>query len=169
MVFRHLLLFLLSISVSFNAFAQGETPFELEEVPNRDGSVAVYATNPEPYPMTLTIDLSQKENMRCRSKLPVQTVLEVSDEPQLLMELEPIDRRKAYSYMYGFQFVIGDAINAKHDDNFAYLLPFEEGKTYRVDQGYHGKYSHKGIYALDFNIEEGAKICAARGGGLWWK
>src|SRR6187399_3005775 len=52
----------------------------------------------------------------------------------------------------------------KDDTSYIYALPFEEGKTFRVIQGYFSHYSHKERAALDFNMKCGTKITAARGG-----
>jgi len=50
------------------------------------------------------------------------------------------------------------------DTSYVYDLPFEEGKTFRVIQGYFGAFTHRERAALDFNMKKGTKIFAARGG-----
>ena len=52
----------------------------------------------------------------------------------------------------------------KADSSFIYSLPFEKGNSYFLVQGYHSAFSHEGLYALDFKMKEGTKICAARNG-----
>jgi murein DD-endopeptidase MepM/ murein hydrolase activator NlpD len=52
----------------------------------------------------------------------------------------------------------------KDDTSYVYALPFEEGKAYRLMQGYFGPFSHKERAALDFNMKRGTKVCAARDG-----
>jgi murein DD-endopeptidase MepM/ murein hydrolase activator NlpD len=52
----------------------------------------------------------------------------------------------------------------KDDTSYVYALPFEEGKTFRVIQGYFSRFTHKERAALDFNMKRGTKICAAREG-----
>ena len=52
----------------------------------------------------------------------------------------------------------------KDDTSYVYALPYEEGKTFRVIQGYFGRYTHKERAALDFNMKRGTKITAAREG-----
>lgn len=52
----------------------------------------------------------------------------------------------------------------KDDTSYVYALPYEEGKTFRVIQGYFSQFTHKERAALDFNMKRGTKICAARGG-----
>ena len=50
------------------------------------------------------------------------------------------------------------------DTSYVYALPFEEGKNFRVIQGYFSHFSHKERAALDFNMKRGTKITAAREG-----
>ena len=52
----------------------------------------------------------------------------------------------------------------KDDSSFVYHLPYEEGKSHLLVQGYFSHYTHKHRAALDFKLKKGAKICAARGG-----
>lgn len=50
------------------------------------------------------------------------------------------------------------------DTSYLYALPYEEGKTFRVIQGYFSRFTHKERAALDFNMKRGTKITAAREG-----
>ncbi len=50
------------------------------------------------------------------------------------------------------------------DTSYVYALPFEEGKTFRLIQGYFSHFTHKERAALDFNMKRGTNIAAARGG-----
>jgi murein DD-endopeptidase MepM/ murein hydrolase activator NlpD len=50
------------------------------------------------------------------------------------------------------------------DSSYVYALPFEEGKDFRVIQGYFSRFTHKERAALDFNMNKGTKITAAREG-----
>lgn len=52
----------------------------------------------------------------------------------------------------------------KDDTSYVYALPYEEGKTFRVIQGYFSRFTHKERAALDFNMKRGTKITAAREG-----
>jgi murein DD-endopeptidase MepM/ murein hydrolase activator NlpD len=52
----------------------------------------------------------------------------------------------------------------KDDTSFVYALPYEEGKSYFMLQGYYSRLTHKNRAALDFKMKRGAKITAARGG-----
>lgn len=52
----------------------------------------------------------------------------------------------------------------KDDSSYVYWLPFAEGTSHRLMQGYFGKFSHKERVALDFNMKRGTEIYAAREG-----
>ena len=50
------------------------------------------------------------------------------------------------------------------DTSYVYALPYEEGKTFRLIQGYFSRFTHKERAALDFNMKRGTNITAARDG-----
>lgn len=52
----------------------------------------------------------------------------------------------------------------KDDTSYIYALPYEEGKSYIIVQGYFGVFSHQERAALDFKMKRGTKIYAAREG-----
>ena len=53
---------------------------------------------------------------------------------------------------------------SKDDTSYIYALPYKEGKTFRVIQGYFSRLTHKERAALDFNMKRGTTITAAREG-----
>lgn len=68
---------------------------------------------------------------------------------------------------FNIKAMLGDSKNAKHDSDYKYLLPFKKGKSYKVVQGFNGKFTHnsfKSKFAIDFNLEIGDTIFAAREG-----
>lgn len=52
----------------------------------------------------------------------------------------------------------------KDDTSYVYWLPYEEGTTHRVVQGYYSSYSHKNRAAIDFKMKQGSNVYAARDG-----
>src|SRR5689334_11787118 len=49
-------------------------------------------------------------------------------------------------------------------DSYVYELPFKEGTSHRIVQGYGGMFSHKNKAAIDFSMSEGTPVSAAREG-----
>src|SRR2546423_4074907 len=52
-------------------------------------------------------------------------------------------------------------------DSYIYDLPFKEGSSYKVVQGYGGRFSHNHKAALDFEMPEGTPVYAAREGTIY--
>jgi murein DD-endopeptidase MepM/ murein hydrolase activator NlpD len=52
-------------------------------------------------------------------------------------------------------------------DPYVYDLPYKEGTSCKVIQGYGGLYSHKHKAALDFSMPEGTPVYAAREGTIY--
>jgi murein DD-endopeptidase MepM/ murein hydrolase activator NlpD len=56
---------------------------------------------------------------------------------------------------------------SNHDSDYIYALPYQAGEKYSVSQTFNGDFSHsegENQYAVDFNMEEGTSILAARAG-----
>lgn len=75
------------------------------------------------------------------------------------------DPERPWRWRYQFTWIKG-RLNARHDDDILYLLPFEKGRSFRVTQSYGGRLTHRDHdkYAVDFGMSEGTKVCAARDG-----
>ncbi len=54
--------------------------------------------------------------------------------------------------------------NKDEENSFAYMLPYEKGRSFLLVQAYQSMFTHRGEFALDFKMKRGTKICAARGG-----
>lgn len=52
----------------------------------------------------------------------------------------------------------------KDNTSYVYLLPYAQGTSHRVIQGYFSSFSHKHRAAIDFKMKRGTEIFAARGG-----
>lgn len=52
----------------------------------------------------------------------------------------------------------------KDDTSYVYSLPYEEGNSHLLVQGYFGIFSHRERAALDFKMKRGTKILAVRDG-----
>ena len=52
----------------------------------------------------------------------------------------------------------------KEDTTYVYSLPYEQGASSLIVQGYYSAFTHKNRIAVDFKMKEGTKITAARDG-----
>ena len=153
---------LITILLLLNAvlYAQQEVNIYTE----RNGSdVTIYVDNPHVIPMTVDLTL-QLTNMR--TDFGGSKGIFVIPENSNKFKITTASSNTLYgksglsleSYVY-----IGD-INKEHNRKYLYELPFESGQTYLVSQGYNGRFSHQGENAIDFGLEVGEKVYAARGG-----
>jgi murein DD-endopeptidase MepM/ murein hydrolase activator NlpD len=158
----------LVVSSSQN-FAQ--TPSELFKVYNvrdeKDGSTVVYATNNFLCEESVIIEFNTLKNMVADVELPFKAVIPAGAKEYKLFTLTIKDKTKGSQLGYISKYCHGDIFNHKHDEDFIYKLPYKAGEKYSVDQGYGGEFSHyiKGkTYAIDFAMDEGTIVCAAREG-----
>ena len=63
-------------------------------------------------------------------------------------------------------FSIGSSVT-ENLDSYVYELPFKEGDSHKVVQGYGGRFSHTHKAALDFSMPEGTPVHAAREGVIY--
>ena len=72
-----------------------------------------------------------------------------------------------YNFLFRYSHHFG-RVDAVHDAEAVYRLPFQEGQSYAVTQAYGGKLtSHnnrENLYAVDFAMPRGMPVVAARGG-----
>ncbi|MBE7437351.1 MAG: M23 family metallopeptidase [Spirochaetales bacterium] len=130
----------------------------------KDGRVTLDISNANPYPVSVQFHLTL-ENMESDSDLEMFEVIDEEDSERFA-QLRQIDPLQGYRWNYTIQIYYG-SFEAEHDDGHIYDLPYAPGKSYRVGQGYNGTFSHSddfNRYGLDFFMEEGEAVHAARGG-----
>ena len=161
---RHLLMLLGALSIAAPAFSQAkciQDQFQIDAV-EIDGTVEIYASNSREVPLTITIKVRTRYMTADRGKTVTETV--APNDSRLFMVLQETNKKKS---LYGFDCAstIG-SIDATHDDELLYRLPYESGKSYYVLQGYGSRLSHTGPeeYTVDFKMREGTSVHAARGG-----
>ncbi|MFK7809965.1 MAG: M23 family metallopeptidase [Saprospiraceae bacterium] len=126
-------------------------------------TIAVFADNSADAPISVTVEFPEMKNISMDVKLPYTAVIPPNTTKHKVMDIE-MAVGKAVSFRYSYGMVLGDTKTAKHDDNFQYQLPFKKGSSYFVGQGYNGRFSHSGTNAIDFDMDIGTKVCAARAG-----
>jgi len=166
---RPILFILVFLSITPSARAESAQKCFSEEticVKSRtdNGRVTLDISNANPYPVSVQFKLTL-QNMASDSGLEFFEVIEEEDSLRFA-ELRQIDPDQGYRWNYTIQTYYG-SFAAEHDDDHVYDLPYAPGKSYRVGQGYNGTFSHSddfNRYGLDFFMEEGEAVHAARGG-----
>ncbi len=130
------------------------------------GGYKIYAINNNIIPYFVTLKFHILDNLKPSIKKPYQMIVPANNKKSHIMDLIPEDNQKGYSMKYEFRYQRGDPINTIHEDSYLYFFPFEHGVKKKVTQGYHGEFSHSGAneFAIDFDLNIGEKIYAARDG-----
>lgn len=135
-------------------------------VQREDNSYDFFATNTHFIPMYINVSFEQLIGLAPTVDLPWRGVIAPDTTEQLLFSLVPTVDRGQIGYNLVYSFAEGDPDTVNHDDSVLYLFPFEHGTKHRLTQGHNGEFSHFGEnqYAVDFAMDVGTAIYAARGG-----
>jgi murein DD-endopeptidase MepM/ murein hydrolase activator NlpD len=133
-------------------------------VTRREGEMTHFLVeNLERTEVTMTFNF-ELTNLKSTRDLPLTATFPAQQTTEAFC-LSPIDPSETWQYSFTNYHNLGSA-EAVHDDSYCYNLPYAPGRTYRVSQGYEGKFSHRGSnrYAIDWAVPEGTEVHAARGG-----
>lgn len=147
----------------FASFLPQEKPtVEVFNVEKED-RIEIHARNLNDYPITIEVDI-ELLNLTSSNKLPVKVAISPKSE-KLITDLKMIKGSEKWGFSTKYTYHMG-SVFAKHNDNFAYRLPYRLGTEAIVAQGYFGDFSHTDAitYSIDFDLEEGTEIYAARSG-----
>lgn len=128
----------------------------------REGEVTHFIVeNSELSEVTMTFDFAL-QNLKSAVKFPYTATFKPGETEAFTLEPQNTDITWEYSFTNYYK--LGSSI--AEPDDYIYALPYQSGKTYRITQGYDGKFSHQGSnkYALDWQMPQGTPVCAARGG-----
>ena len=127
------------------------------------GNIGLLATNLRDVPITFTLRVRSR-GLTVKGPKTITETLAGKQSRLVMMFGENGGDRKG-KYRISCDWTIGDK-DALHDDEQLYMLPYENGKSYRVLQGYGSRFSHVGLeqYAVDFNMSVGTPVHAARAG-----
>lgn len=158
---KHTLLYLVLFSLPL-CTEELKTVF-YEALENEKG-YALFARNPEVYPISIRMQY-ELVNMRVKPDRNV-FVIPPKTERYKLNRLIQSEKREAFKMSYSYKTTKGDAVNAKHDSNTVYIAPFAHGVKYNCGQAWGGLFSHFGDnhFAIDFTMDIGTPVHAARGG-----
>jgi murein DD-endopeptidase MepM/ murein hydrolase activator NlpD len=142
--------------------AQDEGSVEIYRVEESD-RIELFGRNKNIYPVTVEIDV-EAENLSPNKKLPVIEVIPPNSN-RSLVSLAYSNIEEGWNLRTKYRYYMGD-IDAKHQDSFAYRLPYAKGEKFRVAQGFGGYFSHQGDlrHSIDFDMPKGSSVYAARGG-----
>lgn len=153
---------LLLFVFSCGAFAQDSILLKIyrEQANNKH---YIYVDNKEWAPVSLEYSFTS-ENLN--STLPDKSVVVIParTEKFTLTELNVADKKRGTKFSYDVYSVLGDVNVSTISHDFIYSLPFEKNKKHKIYQGYNGKFSHQNTYSLDFSLQTGDIVTAARGG-----
>ncbi|MFP4638158.1 MAG: M23 family metallopeptidase [Spirochaetaceae bacterium] len=133
---------------------------------NEENGYDFYADSTHIIETYLSVDFRRLRNLRIDVDLPYTRVLEPGTERVHLFSLEIEDPQAGHGYDIAYSFARGNPAEADHDDSHRYLFPFAHGTKHRVNQGFGGEFTHfdENEYAVDFDLEEGTPVHAARDG-----
>ena len=133
----------------------------IDETHNGD-ALNVYARNTNVYPVTYAIRV-RDGNSSYSAADSFSGSLDAQESKQL-MEMTGVTQGGG-KLSISCRWTIGRN-DIAHDDEHRYLLPYADGTSYRVLQGFGSRFSHRGNeqYAIDFNMPVGTPVHAARGG-----
>lgn len=163
--FRLWAILMLALLATAGISAQSDQSVRVYSEQQDDFRILFYADNDLFIPAFVHVDFDQLINLTPDVSMPFNAQLSPESSRQLLFALEPGEgRRLSYSFTYSYG--LGNPETVDPDRDYLYLFPFAHGTKHRVTQGFNGSFTHFGEnqYALDFDLEEGTEIYAARAG-----
>ncbi len=141
-------------------------PVDVYSEENSEGAFEFYVDSDHSIPVWLHLEFENLVNLDTETQLPFRGLIEPGTVRRHLFTLEPTQRSGRRGYSISYSYARGDPREVEHNDDHHYLLPFAHGEKFQVSQGYYGEFTHYGenTYALDFDMEIGTPVHAARDG-----
>ncbi len=160
-----ILLLFIAVLAPQPASAQSDEFVTVHRTETEDGGYIFYADNSNIIPMYLSFDFESLNGLNADVDLPVGILLPPGSKDIEIVRLSRNGENRV-SFRSSALSVRGDPYNARHDDSHAYLFPFAHGTKHQVTQGENGSFTHMGenSYAIDFDLDAGQEIYAARAG-----
>ncbi|GAA4816668.1 M23 family metallopeptidase [Litoribaculum gwangyangense] len=163
------LIFLFLLSISYNLKAQNVSSIKriIKD------SVVIDLINPFLCPIEFSFKPKNEKNISFNYK---SEILIKANDTNFNVFKFPLSVIKDTSKIDINEFVeskgsFGDSKSIKLDKDFLFKLPFPKNKKYKVIQSFGGKFSHNlphSKFAIDFNLEIGDTITAARNGKVFY-
>ncbi len=157
-------------SVFFVILAYAVFPLAAQEpsiyTEKEENEYLFYADNHLPVEVWISLSFPQLVNMEASVPLPYAVSLQPNETRKYLFKVSIQASTRSSRYQLTTRFAIGNPLTATHDEQHVYYFPFKHGEKFKLSQGYHGTFSHSGTnaYAVDFEMDEGTEIHAARDG-----
>ncbi len=142
-------------------FSDGMVRISTEQ--QADGKFLIYGEHDYLAPISVWLEFSTLKNLTPNGAVPYKAVIKAGEKKKLLLTLTPKPKAKT-DIKYVYKYTLGDYTKARHQIDYAYCLPFLDKATYKLSQGYFGKFSHEKQHCIDFDMPEGTEIVAAREG-----
>lgn len=139
----------------------------LTHAQDEESNIVVYATNALPIPVYFYITGTAIRNYQPSSALPYGVVVPAQASEYRVLSFDIVDKKRRGSVRYAYKFSFGNPYEARHDNDHRYIFPFAHGAKFEVGQSHNGSYTHnndQNRYAIDFNMDIGTPVHAARDG-----
>lgn len=136
---------------------------EISATQHSDHSEEISMQAPKEYPVT--VELTLDSCVGCASETQMtQKVFIGKGEKVVVSKIQPAGS-EAIAEHHSYRFVPGKELTEAPPD-LVMQLPFPPGQSVMINQGYHGKFSHRGPneFGMDFGLPTGSAIHAAQGG-----
>ena len=147
------------------AAGQKGDPFRVYPA-EEEGRFVFFADNDHVVPVQVSVSFPSLTNLEPSTPLPYRGLVPAKTSGTPLFSLRVKRREAGAGYRMRVNHALGDPAEARPDPDHLYLLPFRHGSKHRVTQGHGGAFSHRdeNLYALDFDLDEGSPVTAARSG-----
>lgn len=161
-ILRQALAILLACGTAATAAADCDDWIDVRRIVT-DSGIQLKAHNLTPYPLTYTLRVRSNDMRSIGPRVITETLPPNGSRSSLHLQSREAGRRGRYRYFCDW--TVGD-MQAEHDAEQLYLLPYGRGLSYRVLQGYGSRFSHTGReqFAVDFKMAVGTPVHAARSG-----
>jgi len=128
-----------------------------------DKQVELRATNQSAFPITYSVRV-RADGYEFSPSKSVSRSLNARQAEQVMVARQ-LAGQSENALRIQCNWTIGNE-DAIHDDTHLYRLPYADGMSYRVLQGFGSRFSHRGTeeFAVDFKMPVGTPVHAARGG-----
>ncbi|BAO55079.1 M23 family metallopeptidase [Nonlabens marinus] len=130
---------------------------------NFENGTRLLASNDNLLPVTYIVDVKIK-NLKQSVSNGTLVVIPPGASDSVVFEFIKIDPKKGWDVKNNTLSYYGDLSDTEYDADYVYDLPFENGASFKVAQGYGGTISHQNKFAIDFNTPVNTTVHAAREG-----